>query len=245
MWHSAFDVLAAGFWLALSEMGATLLGAVIPLGVFAVGSAVIWFRGGRSAVNRHLKEKIGLNVLLFAGVWIALIGFSTLRVIYDDHLRLVKVAQERLAEIDGTTGRPGLRAQIDSLHAEIDGKDGLREQLTKAQIEMRLAQSQFEILKAIRTPESKEQPQRDPDGLYQFGNLVARLTGERIDEANNEVVFATLTAFGHFDRYQNADFRNLSIHCDAIGGPPPNTIVGMYLGMTAGGTCKIVGLRQP
>jgi len=85
---------------------------------------------------------------------------------------------------------------------------------------------------------------RDPDGLYQFGKLVGQISGERIDKANNRVVYDTIRTQGHLDGDQDVEFRNFLIHCDdAPGGPPPNLIIGHFIGTGAGGFCRLIGER--
>jgi hypothetical protein len=95
---------------------------------------------------------------------------------------------------------------------------------------------------AARAPVEGRQQVRDPDGLYQFGKLVGQTSGERIDKANNRIVYDTIRTQEQFDGDEDIEFRNFLIHCDnAPGVPPPGLIIGHFIGTGASGFCRLIG----
>jgi hypothetical protein len=97
---------------------------------------------------------------------------------------------------------------------------------------------------AAHAPAEGRQEVRDPDGLYQFGKLIGHISGERIDKANNHVVYDAIRTQGQFDGGEDIEFREFVIHCDdAPGGPPPGLLIGNFIGTGSAGFCRLIGER--
>jgi hypothetical protein len=89
------------------------------------------------------------------------------------------------------------------------------------------------------------QDARNPDGLYQLNELVATVTGMNVDRGHSRITFQAVRSAGNLDTNREVEYRNFVLKCPQLAGAPPlNTTVGMFIGMTAGATCEIAGVRQ-
>ena len=92
---------------------------------------------------------------------------------------------------------------------------------------------------------AERQNARDPDSIYQFGRVVAKLTGATIDLANGTIYYQTLVTYGQFNTKQLAEYRDLSIRCSGFrGGPPPGSRVAEFRLFLSDGACEIVSPRR-
>jgi hypothetical protein len=83
-------------------------------------------------------------------------------------------------------------------------------------------------------------PRRNPDALYQYGEIVAEVQGAVISQANGIMTFQFLRTAGKADSDRELEFRDWVLRCPNLPRPPPNTFVGQFSGVMSGGTCTIV-----
>jgi uncharacterized coiled-coil protein SlyX len=221
MWLAFWHLEAASWARMVTWFGATTLSVLWPAVLFAITVAVLWVRGGAPAMKAHLKENLAKSFAVTSAGYAALFVLANVWQVYFDH-----------------TSMQALPAQVATQNVQIANLNWKISELQR-----QLEQAQTAALSPHTNPAS---PPADPDGLYQAGAFVGQFIGERIDEANGQLSYQGLKTFGHFNGAQNADFRNFIVHCDNVhGGPPPGVIAGMYIGMNAGGSCRIVGQKQP
>ena len=191
----------------------------------------------------HWLKSLGVTTLIFACFWLLIVSVSTVQVVYNDHVNSWKRYQQENIAIYGKDGQGGLQRRLADLNESINGSNGYKAALEGERKKTQEFQTKFDVLSAVRS-QPKPEEDREPDGIYQFGKLVGEFSGERIDEANNRVVFESVRTQGHFDNALDLEFRNLIIHCDGVvGGPEPGTTAGVFIGMTVGGSCRLVGAR--
>ena len=194
-------------------------------------------------MKEHWKANAAKSFLGVALTWFVALMISVVITIYLDHTSERAKVTALNDEIDGPNG---YKIQIGKDSTQISDLQSrlavAQSDADKAQTDARMAQKQFETLKAARQPGQPPIQARDPDGLYQFGNLVGQFSGERIDDANGFITFDLLKTYGHFNTAQNAEFRSFLILCDTVvGGPRPGMNVGTFTAMNVGGKCRIVG----
>jgi hypothetical protein len=85
-----------------------------------------------------------------------------------------------------------------------------------------------------------QQPTRDPNALYQYGEPVADVQGAVISQANGTVTFQVIRSSGKANPAREVEYQNWVLSCPHIPAPPPNTYVGQFNGMAVGETCTIV-----
>jgi hypothetical protein len=233
MLRSALHLLGAVAVTAAGYMGTTVFAILCSVAIAVLPLFVAFYQNGIAGMKTHWKANATWSFGSVVLLWFGLFVWATISQIYADH-----VAAWTL--INGSEGRPGLPTQITALTSQVED---YKSQLAKALADAKDAQSKFEVLTAARAPIAPQE-ERDPDGIYQSGRIVGQFIGERVDDANGQIPFQTLRSDGHFNSSEDAEFRNLVIHCDNVaGGPPPGVIVGTYMGMTSGGMCRIIGAR--
>jgi len=98
----------------------------------------------------------------------------------------------------------------------------------------------FETLQKKLLAEPPQQHARDPNALYQYGELVAEVQGAVISQANGTVTFQTVHTSGKADSTHEVEYQNWVLSCPDLPAPCPNTMVGQFSGMVVGEKCAIV-----
>jgi hypothetical protein len=101
---------------------------------------------------------------------------------------------------------------------------------------------------AEATKQDKIEPttmrERDPNGLYQLGELVGTGIGSVVDRGHSVITFQAIKSSGQIDSNRELEYQKYVIKCQNIAGAPnKGTIVGIYVGVTAGAECEILRLR--
>jgi hypothetical protein len=92
---------------------------------------------------------------------------------------------------------------------------------------------------------------RDPDSFYQFGKVVATVSGAQPDMPNSRIIFAKILESENANPSRDFEYRDWLLRC-VDGGrnlpspePPPDVVAGHILGPAAfGWSCTIVGPRK-
>lgn len=129
-------------------------------------------------------------------------------------------------------------SQKDFLQGQLNTANG---QIGKLQNDVVKLQAEIERLR----PQLPQKESGNPDGLYQLDELVGTVVGARVDQGNSIVTFQAVRAAGKMDQSRNVEYRNYILRCNGLpAAPPPNTIVGMAIGVSAGVRCTILELRK-
>jgi hypothetical protein len=94
-------------------------------------------------------------------------------------------------------------------------------------------------------PREKAEPERDPDALYQNGNVVGTVTGARLTLNQSKVYFAHIKNAGHLDRNRPFEYRQYLlkfVRADSYTGMLISTD-GSATNVFGNVVCDIVGSR--
>ncbi|WP_298353224.1 hypothetical protein [Rhodoblastus sp.] len=83
--------------------------------------------------------------------------------------------------------------------------------------------------------------QRNPNDLYQYGEVVGQVQGAVISQANGTVTFLSVRTSGNANPSKAVEYQDWVLHCPDLPTPPPNANVGLFIGMVQGESCAIVG----
>jgi hypothetical protein len=101
-----------------------------------------------------------------------------------------------------------------------------------------------QVLAILRgRPPAKASPVRDPNALYQDGEIVAQIQGGIIDQPHGSVRFMTLSSNGKGNPQREMEYQDWVVLCPGLPIPPPNTIVGNFTGLAVGANCQLVRRR--
>jgi hypothetical protein len=89
-------------------------------------------------------------------------------------------------------------------------------------------------------PQTPSRATRNPDSLYQYDEAVADGIGGVVDQASGLVKFQAIRSTGKADPSREFEYRDWVLLCPDVSRPPPNAVVGQFIGMTVGATCRIV-----
>lgn len=113
--------------------------------------------------------------------------------------------------------------------------------LTQVQNERDGLKAQLDELKRnpVR-PTSIPEP-RNPDGLYQLGQLVGNVSGAQVSENSGTASFQFVQAGGKMNFSKDVEYRQYLLHCEWPRMPPlgPNALITIQ----GGAQCTIVSLR--
>ncbi|WP_284944295.1 hypothetical protein [Acidisoma cladoniae] len=224
---AAWNLLIAAWSHALDIVGSPLLSGLASVALLLAFVLV----SGLPRERASWFARFGWGLCLVLVLWCGLAQWSAVTTVYQDHVALVALAQQRRSEIDR------LRVQNATLRGQLQ--------------HLNTAISQVKTATATDTarPSSTTAPSssaglssaHDPDGLYQFGEKVADVTGVRIDRPDGVVSFDRLTTRSHITFESVADFGTL--HLQACSSQTKwselaisNVTVTNYLGVL----CKIV-----
>lgn len=105
----------------------------------------------------------------------------------------------------------------------------------------------FEVLQAklvpgLARPSSPEvKVARNPNALYQFGDIVATVTGAFIEQSSGIISFQAIRSNGSGDPSRAVEYQDYVLSCPQLPAPPQGVIVGQFVGLAAGAQCRIVG----
>ncbi len=91
---------------------------------------------------------------------------------------------------------------------------------------------------------SNTYPDRNPNSLYQYGDVIAEVQGAVISVSNGSVTFQNVRNAGKADPTRDVEYQDWILRCPDLPRPLPNTFVGQYIGVVAGETCSIVRKRS-
>jgi hypothetical protein len=86
--------------------------------------------------------------------------------------------------------------------------------------------------------------QRDPNALYQYGDIVGDVQGAVVSQSNSLTTFQVVRSNGTADPTRGVEYQNWVLSCPDLPTPRPNEIVGQFVGMIVGMKCTIVGKRS-
>jgi hypothetical protein len=110
---------------------------------------------------------------------------------------------------------------------------------------MRLwAESRTAFSSPTPSPATVPPPARDPNALYQYGEAVANVQGPVISQSSSTVTFQAVRTTGKADPTRDVEFQDWVLRCPDLPRPPPNAIVGQFIGVVAGETCSIIRKRS-
>jgi hypothetical protein len=102
-----------------------------------------------------------------------------------------------------------------------------------------------EVRSAFQLPSAHDTtPQRDPNTLYQYDEIVGEVQGAVVSQPNSVVTFQVVRSNGKADPKRNVEYQDWTLSCPDLPRPGPNEIVGQFIGMVVGLKCTIVGKRQ-
>ena len=74
---------------------------------------------------------------------------------------------------------------------------------------------------------------RDPDALYQDGEIVGEVQGARIDRGNSLVSFQSVRTQGNADQIREIEYQDWVLRCPDLPAPRRDTIAGMFIDVVA------------
>ncbi len=93
-------------------------------------------------------------------------------------------------------------------------------------------------------PRDTQGSQRDPNALYQYGEVMGDVQGAVVSQSDSLVTFQVARSNGKADPTRDVEYQNWVIRCPDLPRPRPNEMVGQFVGMVVGMKCTIVGKRQ-
>jgi len=101
-------------------MGTTTLSVLVSPAIFFLVLLIVMITQGLPAARAQWRKSVGLGVGLVILFWIGLIIYSSVQIIYKDHLSLKELAKSRLEIIQGKDGNGGLNAEIANFQIEAE-----------------------------------------------------------------------------------------------------------------------------
>ena len=80
---------------------------------------------------------------------------------------------------------------------------------------------------------------RNPNTLYQYGEAIADVQGAVISQADGVVTFQSARSNGKADTKREIEYQDWGLACPDLPRPPPNVIVGQFVGLVVGMRCTI------
>jgi hypothetical protein len=93
-------------------------------------------------------------------------------------------------------------------------------------------------VQTIETP--KNPPVRDPDGIFQLGSQVGKVTGAKTDGGNSTVFFKNIFSEGKFNPNANFEYRDLVLHVKKLGHSVSGKLLGKKIVQHIDVECLIV-----
>lgn len=87
MFSSASHLLTASVGLAINEMGTSVLGFAVAIGLPVISMLLVLFKDGAKAMQEHWKKKAGTSLIILIVIWSIVIIFQMMKLIYEDHLK--------------------------------------------------------------------------------------------------------------------------------------------------------------
>lgn len=156
---------------------------------------------------------------LLVGIAIIAFLYANFRAFNDERDKAIAATNEKNAVIGE---RDAVRTQAEDRQREID------------RLNARIAALEAQIPKAI--------PTRDPDGLYQLGQLVGSVGPARIDQGNGTVEFDGVRSAGNLNPNAEVEYRDFVLQCVGLPMAPSIGFSGTVSSVSTGARCKI--LRQ-
>ncbi len=232
MFWSAMRLLGQAWSYEVGVMGTSTTAIIcVVIALVVIEGNRLLFRGGFSAMKEHWRGDALLTVAVTIACWGTLFLWSLAHCIYTDNINLRDIAQKRLVEVQGEDGHGGLKGRISELTGEATSLSADNERLKNENAE----------LKKELVPSAP--PARDPDGIYQFGELVASAEGGITDQGH--VQFPVIQGNAKFDFSSTMEWRQYLIgNCTSgvtgeIGGFGMPTIRSYRQP-----TCQILGQRH-
>ena len=158
-------------------------------------------------------------LILFAAVAFLYGNFRA----FDEQAAAVRAAATQIAKTEGE--RDSAKALAGEKQKEID----------------RLTLQIDQLKNEFSRPEN---PSRNPDGLYQLGDLVGTVGGAKVDRGNSIVTFQVVRSSGNLNAVKEVEYRDFVLKCNGLPTASPlNVIVGTYMGMSVGVECTILRHR--
>jgi hypothetical protein len=99
-------------------------------------------------------------------------------------------------------------------------------------------------LQLTQAPSSPTSSERNPDGLYQFGEEVATVAGASISQGNSLITFQMVRSAGKLDAAREVEYREFVLSCSGLPpAPPPDVMAGVVSSVSTGAQCAILSKR--
>lgn len=99
---SAWHLLATALGLAITQMGTTVLGLAVLIGLPIAGLLLALFRNGIDAMREHWKRKFGIGLIPLVVIWSVVVIYQMGHLIYNDHIRQRNTIQSLATALDST-----------------------------------------------------------------------------------------------------------------------------------------------
>lgn len=162
----------------------------------------------------------------------------------------IQIQGDVKAELGGLARRLGANAEVSGKGAINRSEfEGLTQEATAIALSddrgcrERLFGRMFDA--ATSAPVAPAQPARNPNALYQYGEVVAEVQGAVISQANGSVTFQVVRTFGKANPTREVEYQDWVLTCPHLPTPPLGAIVGQFNGMLAGERCTIIRKLSP
>lgn len=152
------------------------------------------------------RRRVEVAFLIGAIIWA---GFAAWSDEYGARMASDRLAQQRLGEIQGADGKGGLKAQIAALQAQVKT---MNQQLPTARQTAPAHVAAQTPVHGVVTQQAAAESNRDPNKLYQNGDVVADVNGAHAIE-NGKIEFDILSDTDNFDQAKPVTYQRWMIQC--------------------------------
>jgi hypothetical protein len=83
---SAWHVFSAAFGMAIIQMGTSVLGLAVLIGLPIFSLLLALFKDGVNAMREHWKKKVGIGLIPLLAIWTIVVTYQMAQLIYNDHI---------------------------------------------------------------------------------------------------------------------------------------------------------------
>src|SRR5258706_4638213 len=101
--------------------------------------------------------------------------------------------------------------------------------------------SRLSVKPTQSTDSSRNSLKRDPDGIFQFGTQVGKVTGTEADRENSTVLFKNIFSEGNFNPNNDFEYRDLVLHVKNMRPSVSGKLIGKKIDQYINVECLIAG----
>jgi hypothetical protein len=242
MWSHLLRLLGRSFSSFTGALGNTNLGFIVPflvpVLVVVIYGGVAYWRQGWPALVEHIWKTLSIAAVVAIAAEVVVYGpifmWAVVKEIYSDHTALVGALGENHT----------LKNEHEQDKGEISDLKSRMEQVTFALRQEQQKNTDLQARFAVsKVPQMvPAHPARDPNGLYQFGNLIGTVQGAVVTPEHSAATFQFIRLSTAPDPTREIEYQDWTLICDGLP-PPKQGFVGTTSIVIMGLTCRIIGRR--